>query len=325
VTDIEVRRDDPRTTRVVEGSGEGNVRVLKFALTANNVTYAALGDALRYWTFFPASEEGWGRVPVWGLGELEDGRTVYGYFPMSSHATMRLDDELKETSEHRSDLAATYNRYVPMPADMPHLDAMLILRPLFGTSFLLADFLAGDDTTVVLGSASSKTAYGLAFLLQRSGRPVVGLTSARNRAFVESLGVYDRVLTYDEAAALRGEPVVLVDMSGDARVREAVHAAADVRRSVAVGATHWEDLGAGWGGNDDEVFFAPSHIETMLEREGPGALQQQMGEAFMAVVPHLGEWMEIEHGSGPHDVQRVWRALVDGEADPRRGHVLTLS
>ena len=25
------------------------------------------------------------------------------------------------------------------------------------------------------------------------------------------------------------------------------------------------------------------------------------------------------------DVQRVWRALVDGEADPRRGHVLTLS
>src|SRR5918998_4063884 len=169
--DVEVRRDDYRTTRVVDGPA-GGVRIDRFALTANNVTYAVMGDALSYWQFFGASEDGWGRVPVWGIGEvLETGQWIYGYFPMSSHATMQLDEQLFERSPHRAELPATYNRYVPIAPDTPHLDELLLLRPLFGTSFLLADFLGGDEAPLVLGSASSKTAYGLAFL--REG-PVVG-------------------------------------------------------------------------------------------------------------------------------------------------------
>ena len=55
MTDVEVRRDDFRATRVVEGA-EGIVRIDRFALTANNVTYAVMGDALSYWQFFAASE-----------------------------------------------------------------------------------------------------------------------------------------------------------------------------------------------------------------------------------------------------------------------------
>jgi hypothetical protein len=131
--DIEVRRDDFRDTRVVGGE-EGNVRIDRFALTANNVTYAVMGDTLSYWQFFAASEDGWGRVPVWGIGEvLETGETIYGYFPMSSHVTMKLDDRLMEVSEHRRELPATYNRYIRVEPDTPHLDEMLLLRPLFGT------------------------------------------------------------------------------------------------------------------------------------------------------------------------------------------------
>ena len=34
----------------------------RFALTANNITYALTGDMLGYWTFFPA-DDGWGRIP----------------------------------------------------------------------------------------------------------------------------------------------------------------------------------------------------------------------------------------------------------------------
>ncbi|HEV2811839.1 MAG TPA: DUF2855 family protein [Solirubrobacteraceae bacterium] len=321
--DVEVRRDDYRVTRVVDGAGDGNVRIDRFALTANNVTYAVMGDTLDYWSFFGASEGGWGRVPVWGVGEVvETGEWIYGYFPMSSQATMRLDERLFERSEHRSGLPATYNRYVRVTPDTPHLDEMLLLRPLFGTSFLLSDFLSGDDATVVLGSASSKTAYGLAFLLDR---PVVGLTSARNREFAESLGVYDRVLTYDEVEALRGEAVVYVDMSGDGSVREALHAAADVRRDVAVGATHWDRIGSGSGGAQPEFFFAPSHIEKMAADLGAAEMQRRMGEAWNALAARVGDWMQVERGSGPDEVQRVWRSLVDGDVDPRRGHVLTLA
>ena len=42
------------------------LRVTKFGFTANNVTYAVVGDMMSYWSFFPA-EPGWGRVPVWGF------------------------------------------------------------------------------------------------------------------------------------------------------------------------------------------------------------------------------------------------------------------
>ena len=52
-----------------------------------------------------------------------------------------VDDELFERSPHRADLPATYNRYMPLAPDTPHLDEMLLLRPLFGTSFLIEDFL----------------------------------------------------------------------------------------------------------------------------------------------------------------------------------------
>ncbi|MBC7103757.1 MAG: DUF2855 family protein [Parvibaculum sp.] len=41
------------------------VEIEKFALSANNITYAVAGDMLNYWSFFPA-EEGWGKIPVWG-------------------------------------------------------------------------------------------------------------------------------------------------------------------------------------------------------------------------------------------------------------------
>lgn len=40
-----------------------------FALTTNNITYAAFGEAMNYWGFYPA-EAGWGRIPVWGFGSV---------------------------------------------------------------------------------------------------------------------------------------------------------------------------------------------------------------------------------------------------------------
>jgi hypothetical protein len=45
------------------------VRVDRFAFTANNITYAVLGDQLKYWQLFPAPE-GYGNIPVWGFGEV---------------------------------------------------------------------------------------------------------------------------------------------------------------------------------------------------------------------------------------------------------------
>lgn len=49
--------------------GQVRLRVDKFALTSNNITCAAFGDAMNYWGFYPA-DPGWGRIPVWDFGTV---------------------------------------------------------------------------------------------------------------------------------------------------------------------------------------------------------------------------------------------------------------
>lgn len=349
---IEVRRDDLRETRVVDlpdpgppGDGEVDLAVERFGLSANNVTYAAFGEAMAYWRFFPAEDEGWGTVPVWGFGEVvasrapgvEPGERFYGYFPMASSARMRVEaggGGFTAVDEHRRELPGVYNRYLRTPRDAPHPDETLLLRPLFATSFLIDAFLAEHGyfgaEAVVLSSASSKTAYGLAFVLSRAeGAPrTVGLTSPGNRAFVEELGLYDEVLTYD-AIAFDEDALVLVDMAGDASVREAVHRVAGerLRHSAVVGATHWDRMAGSTEplpGPAPELFFAPTQIDRLEARLGAAELQRRIGEAWDDLMGQIGGWMEVDHGEGAEETQRVWRALVDGDVDPRRGHVLRL-
>ena len=47
------------------GPAEVVFGVERFGLSANNVTYALLGDTFGYWDLFPAAS-GWGQIPVWG-------------------------------------------------------------------------------------------------------------------------------------------------------------------------------------------------------------------------------------------------------------------
>ena len=97
--------------------GEAQLRVERFGLTANNVTYGVFGDAMGYWQFFPAGEEGWGRVPVWGFASssprastgIEAGERFYGYFPMpttSSCAREPAAPGFVDAAAHRARAAA---------------------------------------------------------------------------------------------------------------------------------------------------------------------------------------------------------------------------
>ena len=91
--DFQVNRDDFRETRFVPGTpiddlGEGQVlfRIDRFALTSNNISYAAAGDMLDYWGFFPG-EDRWGRIPAMGFGvvaasrnpEIPEGGQCFGF------------------------------------------------------------------------------------------------------------------------------------------------------------------------------------------------------------------------------------------------------
>jgi hypothetical protein len=357
--DFLLKCDDLRTYRFVPAEPPGDdslqqgqvlLRIEKFGLTANNITYAVLGDAMSYWDFFPA-ERGWGRLPVWGFGEVaasgnqgvEPGDRYFGYFPASSHLVVEADVNAAgfvDAAEHRQSLPSAYNQYARTTSDpaydAEHENEQMIMRPLFFTSFLLADFLADNELfgaeTAVLSSASSKTAYGLAFLLSiASPRPkVIGLTSAGNVDFTEGLGVYDQVVTYDEVDSIaRDGKVVYADMAGNVPVRAAVHRhfGEDLVHSAMVGATHWEAERpeADLPGPDPAFFFAPTQLRKRAKDWGPAGVQERFGEAWKRFVEPLAEWMDVTEASGPEAVERVYLELLEGRADPRQGSVLSLA
>ena len=279
---LEVARGDLTRTELLKASvpqpadGEAVLRVDRVGLTANNVTYAVLGEAFRYWEFFPASD-GHGRVPLWGFAEVvasrapgvEVGQRLYGYLPTASHLLVRPDrvDErgFRDASAHRAALPSAYNVYALTTGDAAYEpdreDLQVLFRPLFFTAFVLADQLTESDAAVlVLSSASSKTAYGTAFLLQGRGAEVVGLTSAANVEFTRSLGCYDRVLSYDKVTGLDAVPTGYVDVAGSTPLRQALHAhlGVDLVLDLVVGVTHQDGSPAGTlAGARPTVFFAP--------------------------------------------------------------------
>ena len=353
---------DPDAARALT-QGEARLAVAHFALTSNNITYAAFGEAMHYWQFFPADDAEWGCLPVWGFAVVAEsraegvttGQRVYGYYPAGSHLVV-TPSRVRATgffdaAAHRRDLPAAYQQYVFCehdPSWQPRLEGLqAVLKPLFVTSFLIDDFLADNRffgaQRLLLSSASSKTAYGTAFCLaQRRGTSgasrVVGLTSPANRDFTAGLGCYDEVMLYADLDQLDAEvPSVYIDFAGDAGVRRQVHERCgdSLMYSSSIGGTHWEALGSGAGlpGPRPTLFFAPAQIEKRSapppQGWGSAELAQRIAiawSAFLARVERSDDpWLTIVDDSGAEANEVAYRALLDGRADPREGLMLSLS
>ncbi len=300
---------------------DGRVRISidKFALTSNNITYAAFGDAMNYWNFFPVAGQpqdgaaAMGQIPVWGFGNVVQsshpgvavGERLYGYFPMASSVVLQpgrlTPASFYDAAPHRAELHAVYNQYMRCNVDPFYTpeseDIQALLRPLFITSWLIDDFLAdnsffgaqqsgdGQKGVALLSSASSKTAYGTAFgLKERAGIEVVGLTSPGNVAFCESLGCYHRVLTYDQLDQIAADrAAVYVDFAGSADLRKAIHTRfVNLKYSCSIGGTHVENLGGGRDlpGPRATLFFAPAQIKKRAAEWGAQEFGKRMVQAW---------------------------------------------
>ncbi|MCW2599586.1 MAG: hypothetical protein JWM02_1415 [Frankiales bacterium] len=355
--DLMVDRSDLSHTSLAEvelptaGPGQALLRVDRVGMTANNVTYAVFGDAMKYWDFFPAAE-GWGRVPLWGFGEVvvsnvdgvEVGTRLYGYFPTSSHLVVQPDrvdaHGFRDASPHRQHLPSPYNGLTTTTGDPAYEadreDLQVLYRPLFMTSFMLADFLEDngffDASSVVISSASSKTSYGTAFLLQGKVK-TVGLTSKGNAAFTASLGSYDEVLTYEQATDLPQQKTLYVDVAGNAALRRTVHEhlGAGLVHSAVVGAAHRgagaerADLGGGAGslpGPRPTFFFAPDQMRKRSADWGPGGVEANHAEAWRRFAPVVEGWVDVVVATGPEALRADWLETLAGETGPRTGHVV---
>ena len=357
--DFKVRRDDwsrcefvPNEVSLEPPAGGVLFRVDRFALTANNITYAVAGDMLDYWGFFPA-DEGWGRIPVMGFADVlasshpavAVGERVFGFFPMSRHllieAERKGESVIIDASPHRSGHALFYRQYTPVASDPLYQavggaareDALMIFRGLFMTSFLADDYLAESDfggaREVVVISASSKTAIALAWVLsRRSGLAVTGLTSPGNREFVEGLGCYDKVVTYDALDEIDdGCPLGFVDMSGNAAVLRSLHERCGdkVKFSLLIGVTHWQQSGdtTDLSGAAPEFFFAPTQAEKRLGDWGAAGFQERVGGALVQFLEWTDDWLQLRRDSGPEAMERVYLDTLKGGLDPSVGRLLS--
>jgi hypothetical protein len=327
------------------------VKVDRFAFTANNITYATLGDQLKYWQLFPAPD-GFGNIPVWGYGDViaskhplvAEGERLFGYFPMATHLVIEAGDVskrgLRDIAAHRQGVAPVYNAYARVSDNAAFAgcdgDYQALLRPLFMLSFLVDDYLAENGffgaRRVMLSSASSKTAIGLAHLLHTARKDigVIGLTSAGNSDFVASLGCYDEVVTYERIAAMPANvPVAFVDMAGNSELCARLHRhfGGEMKYSGRIGLTH-----RAVSSEEPELpgarpawFFAPDQIRKRAREWGPGGVDTRFSAAWADFAPGLSGWLKLVEGRGGDTVRHVYLDTLHGRIPPDQGHMLSLA
>jgi hypothetical protein len=356
-TDFIVARDDLEQCKFIETEVPDAgalpqdallVKVDRFAFTANNITYAVLGDELKYWQLFPAPN-GFGNIPVWGFGDViasnhpnvTTGERLFGYFPMATHLIIEATDVskrgLRDGAAHRQGVAPVYNAYARVSSDPGFAghqgDLQALLRPLFMLSFMVDHFLTENEDfgaqCVLLSSASSKTAFGLAHLLHSRGRKVIGLTSAGNAGFVGSLGCYDEVVTYERVTSLpKDAPVAFVDMAGNNALRSSLHHhfGDQMKSSVRVGLTHRAtDADEGeLPGAKPRWFSAPDQIRERAKEWGPGGIERRFSLAWSGFVPLLERCLPVVESRGPDAVRRIYLDTLKGRIPPEQGHMLSL-
>jgi hypothetical protein len=215
---------------------------------------------------------GWGHAEILEstVPGIEAGQSVYGYVPIGTlpwDFTIEqtgLKDQIVVTNPHRQHVWKIYNRLRVLPpisklAEENGWDSIgwESIDGLFGTGYNLSrhgfawkdenrvhpggeakgDWSAEqanlDDSTVVILSASGKTAMGFAYSLRETRpkehqpRTIIGVCSAGSRDTVEKSGFYDKIVSYDDFAATKDDidksgtrKAVLFDFGGRPGTRE---------------------------------------------------------------------------------------------------------
>lgn len=358
--EFQTNKKDLTQGRLVEtaentiNDGEVLVKVDRFAFTANNITYAVMGDHLRYWQFFPPNgdeAELWGIIPVWGFAdvvesnsdELAVGERLFGYFPPANELVMTPSKvkhaNFMDGSAHRADLPPGYNMYRRVNNEPGYNKAndneRMLLFVLHLTSFCLHDLLESNNwfgaEQVVVISASSKTSTGLAYgLADDDNAPhVIGLTSERNMEFVNSIDAYDNVLSYSNLDQIDpSKPTAIIDMSANTDVLSRLHAhlGENMRYTSNVGLTHWDEPRQVEGiiQERSHQFFAPSHIQQRMKDWGPEEFGKRSISYVMNSSAKSRAWLKINELHGVNALAEVYQDVCDGKIAADQGLVVVM-
>ncbi|MVZ97139.1 DUF2855 family protein [Sphingorhabdus sp. IMCC26285] len=331
------------------GDGEVRLKIESFSVTANNITYAVMGDMFGYWNFFPA-EGDFGIVPMWGHAIVEDSRNpdvaigerIYGYVPMGTHLDV-LPGKVSfggftDMAAHRQPMSPVYNQYSRLNADPEHDPAKenerMLFGPLFKTGFLIESMFRREKwfgaKNLTMTSASSKTAMGLASVAKDLSLDIkrIGLTSKGNVAFVEKCGLFDQILAYEDIAQLPQEPSVSVDFAGNSQLLHDIHAVLgnQLKYSCLVGATHVEARGLGGGGEmagpKPILFFAPDHAVASIQELGPKAFGEAVAKSWKSFLGAVDGVVAVDKRQGLDNAAKSFAETLEGRTDPQKGIII---
>lgn len=362
--ELQTLKTDLKKTRIVTQQLGNDIdenqvllKVERFSFTANNVTYGVAGDAIGYWQFFPPTENlnnEWGCIPMWGFAEvvssnnddIKNGERIFGYFPPANNLLVNpikiSPQSFVDGKEHRKELPPVYNNYVRLNGEENYDSSMdnvrALLFPLHITAFCLCDALEEQAyegaSQVIIISASSKTGIGLAQgLADNADSPkIVGLTSRKNTNFLEGLGCYDEVISYDQLEKISNQDLsVMVDMSGNQEILSSIQDSLgnNMVKCLTVGMTHWnkggtvEDALAEAELQDrTEFFFAPSHIQKRNSDWGVEGYNKRTSIFMSKRAEQSREWMQIKEISGLDKFIQTYQEIVSGDIKPNEGIIV---
>ncbi len=347
----EITKSDLRQTNWQEADlpaladGDARLSIDAFALTANNVTYAAFGGPpMHYWNFFPGSTDTMGRVPVWGFATVTEskaegvsvGQRMYGYFPISETLTVTPSKTTPrgffDAASHRQGLAPIYNFYSYIDTDPAYVEGtepeQMLFRPLYLTGWMICDSLMEGNPApdaAIISSASSKTAIAAAHSLKRRGVKTIGFTSPRNTSFVQETGLYDEVFEYDRVSDyVPTGKTAYVDFVGRPEFTKAVHEKCGdtLIRSLIIGATDWEDERApveGLTGPAPEFFFVPDYAANRAKQLPAGELDRRTGADLVDFYPVSRNFVTPKVLVGTEAITQAWLDTVDASIPADQG------
>ena len=145
--------------------------------------------------------------------------------------------------------------------------------------------------------------------------------------FTTSLGVYDKVVAYDDVPTLERVRTAYVDCAGSTPLRQSLHAhlGGALVLDLVVGITHLDSSPAGTlAGARPSVFFAPDQMRKRTGDWGRDGLDARFAQAWRSFVPAVEGWVDIAVGQGRQALRDVWLEVLSGRSAPRAGHILQL-
>ena len=355
---LQTNKADLNQSRLIETSnttelndGEVKFAIDRFSFTANNITYAVLGNAFKYWQFFPTEQSDqadWGMIPVWGFAkvvesksdDLKIGERFFGYYPPATNLIMKpvkvSEHGFTDSSEHRAMLPPAYNSYrraTPQPSEGDN--ALMLLYPLHLTAFVIRYMLQSNDwfgaEQILIISASSKTSTGLAYALEEdeSAPTVIGLTSERNLDLVRGIGVYDDAMSYEQLTNIDAtKATVIVDMSANAKLLSKLHThlGDNMKFCSNVGLTHWDEAAPTEGiiTERSEQFFAPTYITQLIKQLGQQEFDKLSAGFLQRSASKSSTWLKMTEIDGLSGLEQRYPDICTGNVAADEGLIVVM-